>query len=132
MNKLKDYDAGGDSPRTPKKRKRSVNEAGEKCEASPQNRRGKGFVEWGLGRKAKKPSTSMISGPKKLKGKKDHAQPVDRVTSTPTLTRTKSPTRTSPIHQTEFTFMAKSSPAPTSLTLLQRNMKHSLDGARFR
>jgi ribosomal RNA-processing protein 8 len=126
MNKLKGAD--GDNPRGPKKRKRSGSDAGEKGEESSRSRKGKGIAEWGLGRKEKRPSTSMISGPKKLKGKNNCAKPVEHAASMPTLTRTKSPA----LPMTSFTFKAKSPPISAGLTSLQKDMKHSLDGARFR
>ena len=125
MNKLKDKGAAGDSPRVPKKRKRSESDAGEGGEGTRQSRKGKGIAEWSLRRKDKKPSTAMISGPKKLKRKKDHEKSVDYAASMPNLTRAKSPV--SPISRTSFTVGA-----PASLTALQKDMKHSLDGARFR
>jgi ribosomal RNA-processing protein 8 len=130
MNKLKDKDEGVDSPRAPKKRRRSGSEAEEKGEGSSQGGKGKGIAEWGLRRKDKRPSTSMISGPKKLRGKKDSAKPVDHAASMPSLSRAKSPA--SPISRTSFALGSKSPPAPSNLTPLQKDMKHSLDGARFR
>jgi hypothetical protein len=129
MNKLKrDTGADSDSPTAHKKRKRSGTDVRADGEGSSRRRGSNGIAEWGLGRKEKKPSTSMISGPKKLKGKKDQGKSVEHTTSMSSSTRTKSP----PIGLANFTFKAKIPPASTELTAMQKDMKHSLDGARFR
>jgi ribosomal RNA-processing protein 8 len=128
MNKLKsDKSADGDSPRAPKRRRRSGSDAGEKGDESSRSQSGKGIAEWGSRRREKKPSTSMISGPKKMKGTKNNVKPVEQTASIPALTSMKLPAG-----QTNFTFKAKSPPASAGLTSLQKDMKHSLDGARFR
>jgi len=111
MHKLKgDKGADGDSPRAPKRRRGSGSDAGEKGEGSSQSQPSKGIAEWGSWRKERKSSTSIISGPKKMKAKKNNL----------------------PVGQTNFTFKAKSPPTSAGLTSLQKDMKHSLDGARFR
>lgn len=121
--------ADADSPRAHKRRKGPATDAEERGEGSTRPQRAKGIAEWGFGRK-EKTSTSMISGPKKLKGKKEQAKSIDRVSSVPNSTRTKSP----PPALVNFTFKAKVPPSPATpgLTTLQNEMKHSLDGARFR
>ena len=126
MNRLRDK-GDDDNPRASKKRKRSASDAGEKAEG-PESRKGKGISDWGLRRKEKKPTTSMISRPKKMKGKKDVAKPADQ-TTIPSLTRTKSPATSTGLTCTKT---AVSPPAATGLTPLQKTMKQSLDGARFR
>ena len=118
--------ADGDSPHAPKRRKRSGSDAEEKGEGLNQSRKGNGVAEWGSRRK-EKPSTSTISRPKKMKAKKDATKSVDKAASMPSLTSAKSP-----VGLTNFTFKAKSPPGSAGLTLLQKDMKQSLDGARFR
>jgi ribosomal RNA-processing protein 8 len=128
MSKFRgDKGADADSPRAHKRRKGPATDAEKKGEGSSRPQRSKGIAEWGLGRK-EKTSTSMISGPKKLKGKKEHTKSIDRASSIPNSTRTKSP----PAAPVNFTFKAKVPPATPGLTALQNEMKHSLDGARFR
>lgn len=130
MNKLRGDKSVDDNPRAVKKRKRSASDTGEKTEEASQNqrRKGKEISDWGLCRK-EKPTTSMISRPKRMKAKRDATKSVDQ-TSMPSLTRTKSPTLS--LGLSSMTSKAMSPPVGAGLTPLQMNMKRSLDGARFR
>lgn len=125
MNKLRGDKGDDNSPRASKKRKRSTSDAGEEG-----SQRRKGISDWGLRRKEKPPMTSMISRPKKMKGKRDITKPADK-SSMPSLTRTKSPVIS--LGNSSMTSKATMSPsAKSGLTPLQKSMKQSLDGARFR
>lgn len=122
MHKLRGDKGGadGNSPRPSKRHKRLGNDDADKKQCSSHSRKDGGTTER---REEKRSSTSMISRPKKMKAKKDNAKSVGQTAPSPSLIRTKGPA--------SFTFQVTSS-ASAGLTSLQKNMKHSLDGARFR
>lgn len=132
MNKLRGDKPEDDSPRAPKKLKRTESDSGVAPDTSSSSGKGKGVSDWGLRKKGKKTSTSMISGPKRMRPKKELSNSTDASSSMQTLTRVKSPATSIDIGST-----ASKSPSPkkavgVGLTSMQKDMKQSLDGARFR
>lgn len=140
--------ADDETPRAAKKRKRSATDATLNDDEEPKPRpppsakgkgkEGKGVSDWGARKKEEKLTPSIISGPKRMKGKKEREMDAKRKserashpeTSTATLVTTASSPSSLPLSR--FTFKATPSPDKSGLTALQKGMKRSLDGARFR
>lgn len=123
MNKLRGDKPEDDNPRALKKFKRTESDTSV---APDPGDKGNSVSEWRIRKKGKKTSTSMISRPKRMRPKKEMS---NASSSVPTLTRTKSPAISIGI-----TSVASKSPSPQKigLTSMQKDMKQSLDGARFR